>query len=211
MSSSSAEPTTGNQITYADYFRRTPTKDGWFGKYGGIFVPPELASVMEEVRLAYETISRSHEFISELRRIRKHFQGRPTPVYHAARLSRHLGRSQIYLKREDLNHTGAHKINHCMAEGLLAKFMGKKKIIAETGAGQHGVALATAAAYFGLECDIYMGEVDVAKQAPNVARMKILGTRVIPVTFGQRTLKEAVDACLMAYMQDSVNQIYCIG
>ena len=211
MSSSSAEPTTGNQITYADYFRRTPTKDGWFGKYGGIFVPPELASVMEEVRLAYETISRSHEFISELRRIRKHFQGRPTPVYHAARLSRHLGRSQIYLKREDLNHTGAHKINHCMAEGLLAKFMGKKKIIAETGAGQHGVALATAAAYFGLECDIYMGEVDVAKQAPNVARMKILGTRVIPVTFGQRTLKEAVDACLMAYLQDSVNQIYCIG
>ncbi|TXG78566.1 MAG: tryptophan synthase subunit beta [Rhodocyclaceae bacterium] len=211
MSSSSAAPTAGNQITYADYFRRTPTKDGWFGKYGGIFVPPELASVMEEVRLAYETISRSHEFISELRRIRKHFQGRPTPVYHAARLSRHLGRSQIYLKREDLNHTGAHKINHCMAEGLLAKFMGKKKIIAETGAGQHGVALATAAAYFGLECDIYMGEVDVAKQAPNVARMKILGTRVIPVTFGQRTLKEAVDACLMAYMQDSVNQIYCIG
>ena len=115
------------------------------------------------------------------------------------------------LKREDLNHTGAHKINHCMGEGLLAKHMGKKKIIAETGAGQHGVALATAAAYFGLECDIYMGEVDIAKQAPNVARMKILGTRVIPVTRGQRTLKEAVDACLEAYMEDSVNQIYCIG
>ncbi|MBK7664825.1 MAG: tryptophan synthase subunit beta [Sterolibacteriaceae bacterium] len=200
-----------SNAAYADYFRRTPTREGYFGKYGGALIPPALESAMHEVRLAYETISRSHEFISELRRIRRHFQGRPTPVYHAARLSRHLGGSQIYFKREDLNHTGAHKINHCMGEGLLAKHMGKKKIIAETGAGQHGVALATAAAYFGLECDIYMGEVDIAKQAPNVARMKILGTRVIPVTRGQRTLKEAVDACLEAYREDSANQIYCIG
>ena len=206
----SSSPLQSN-TAYADYFRRTPTREGYFGKYGGAFIPPALESAMHEVRLAYETISRSHEFISELRRIRRHFQGRPTPVYHAARLSRHLGGSQIYFKREDLNHTGAHKINHCMGEGLLAKHMGKKKIIAETGAGQHGVALATAAAYFGLECDIYMGEVDIAKQAPNVARMKILGTRVIPVTRGQRTLKEAVDACLEAYMEDSANQIYCIG
>lgn len=195
----------------ADYLRNTPDAAGFFGKHGGVFVPPALEGVMREVSQAYETISRSAEFVGELRGIRKHFQGRPTPVYHAARLSKKLGASQIYLKREDLNHTGAHKINHCMAEGLLARFMGKRKIIAETGAGQHGVALATAAAYFGLECDIYMGEVDIAKQAPNVARMQILGTRVIPVKHGLRTLKEAVDACLEAYMQDPVNQLYCIG
>ena len=118
---------------------------------------------------------------------------------------------QIYLKREDLNHTGAHKLNHCMGEGLLAKFMGKKKLIAETGAGQHGVALATAAAYFGLECDIYMGEVDIAKQAPNVTRMKILGARVIPVSFGLKTLKEAVDAAFEAYSREYRDAIYCIG
>ena len=192
-------------------FRASPNSAGFFGNYGGIFVPPELEGPLAEVRQAYEVVSRSHDFIEELRRIRRHFQGRPTPVYHAARLSKKLGRTQIYLKREDLNHTGAHKLNHCMGEGLLARFMGKKKLIAETGAGQHGVALATAAAYFGLECDIYMGEVDIAKQAPNVSRMKILGARVIPASHGLRTLKEAVDAALIAYMQDPVNQIYCIG
>ena len=125
------------------------------------------------------------------------------PTYHAARLSKKLGKTQIYLKREDLNHTGAHKLNHCMGEGLLARYMGKKKLIAETGAGQHGVALATAAAYFGLECDIYMGEVDIAKQAPNVARMQILGARVIPATHGLKTLKEAVDSALVAYVRGS--------
>ena len=122
-----------------------------------------------------------------------------------------LGKVQIYLKREDLNHTGAHKLNHCMGEGLLAKYMGKKKIIAETGAGQHGVALATAAAYFGLECDIYMGEVDIAKQHPNVIRMKMLGARVIPVTHGLKTLKEAVDAAFDAYLKEYKDAIYCIG
>jgi tryptophan synthase beta chain len=159
-----------------------------------VFVPPELEAPLAEVRKAYEVVSRSHDFIEELRRIRKHFQGRPTPTYHAARLSKKLGKTQIYLKREDLNHTGAHKLNHCMGEGLLARYMGKKKLIAETGAGMHGVALATAAAYFGLECDIYMGEVDIAKQAPNVSRMQILGARVIPATHGLKTLKEAVDA-----------------
>ena len=189
----------------------TPDASGFFGKYGGSFVPPPLEAPLAEVRRAYEVVSRSHDFIEELRRIRKHFQGRPTPVYHAARLSRKLGHTQIYLKREDLNHTGAHKLNHCMGEGLLARFMGKKKLIAETGAGQHGVALATAAAYFGLECDIYMGEVDIAKQAPNVARMQILGARVIPATHGLKTLKEAVDAALVAYVQDPINQLYCIG
>jgi tryptophan synthase beta chain len=146
-----------------------------------------------------------------LRSIRKTFQGRPTPVYHARTLSLKNGGAHIYLKREDLNHTGAHKINHCMGEGLLAKFMGKKKLIAETGAGQHGVALATAAAYFGLECEIHMGDVDIAKQAPNVTRMKLLGAKVVPVSFGLRTLKEAVDSAFMAYLADYENSIYCIG
>ena len=200
----------GNAITPLS-LSLTPDATGFFGKYGGSFVPPPLEAPLAEVRRAYEVVSRSHDFIEELRRIRKHFQGRPTPVYHAARLSKKLGHTQIYLKREDLNHTGAHKLNHCMGEGLLARFMGKKKLIAETGAGQHGVALATAAAYFGLECDIYMGEVDIAKQAPNVARMQILGARVIPATHGLKTLKEAVDAALVAYVQDPINQLYCIG
>ena len=144
-------------------------------------------------------------------RIRREFQGRPTPVYHCETLSRKLGNCQIYLKREDLNHTGAHKLNHCMGEGLLAKFMGKKRIIAETGAGQHGVALATAAAFFGLECTIYMGEVDIAKQAPNVARMKVLGANVVPVSTGLKTLKEAVDAAFEDYLQNYKDTIYCIG
>ena len=132
-------------------------------------------------------------------------------MYHCERLSRKIGGSQIYLKREDLNHTGAHKLNHCMGEGLLAKFMGKKRLIAETGAGQHGVALATAAAYFGLECEIHMGEVDIAKQAPNVTRMRILGAKVVPVTHGLKTLKEAVDSAFDSYLRNYRDSIYCIG
>jgi tryptophan synthase beta chain len=200
-----------NAPDYSNYFNLQPNADGRFGKYGGAYLPPQLDSIMAEIRDAYNTISRSARFIAELRSIRKHYQGRPTPVYHAERISKKLGSAQIYLKREDLNHTGAHKLNHCMGEGLLATYLGKKKLIAETGAGQHGVALATAAAYFGLECDIHMGEVDIAKQAPNVARMKLLGAKVIPVTFGLRTLKEAVDSCFGAYMQDPVTQLYCIG
>ena len=177
-----------------------PDESGYFGAYGGQFLPPQLEAPFAEITKAYHEIENDAAFIEELRRIRKHFQGRPTPAYHAARLSQKLGGTQIYLKREDLNHTGAHKLNHCMGEGLLARYMGKKKLIAETGAGQHGVALATAAAYFGLECDIYMGEVDIAKQAPNVARMQILGRPVIPVTHGLKTLKEAVDSAFVAYM-----------
>ena len=161
---------------------------------------------------AYFTICKSRKFISDLRRIRKEFQGRPTPVSHLERLSDALGgKVQLYAKREDLNHSGAHKLNHCMGEALLAKYMGKKKVIAETGAGQHGVALATAAAYFGLQCDIYMGAVDIKKQAPNVARMKILGANVIEVTEGLQTLKEAVDAAFNAYMNEYKDAIYCIG
>ena len=200
-----------NHTKFNKHLKDLPGKDGYFGEYGGVFLPPELIPIFEEINAAYQEISRSSFFISELRRIRKEFQGRPTPVYHCDRLSRLLGKSHIYLKREDLNHTGAHKINHCMGEGLLAKFMGKKKLIAETGAGQHGVALATAAAYFGLECDIYMGEVDIKKQHPNVVRMKMLGANVIAATHGLKTLKEAVDAAFEGYLKEYKNAIYCIG
>lgn len=196
---------------FDNYLKEYPDENGRFGQYGGQYLPEKLIPAFKEINDAYETICHSSQFINELRRIRKEFQGRPTPVYHCERLSKMLGKCQIYLKREDLNHTGAHKLNHCMGEGLLAKFMGKKKLIAETGAGQHGVALATAAAYFGMECDIYMGEVDIAKQAPNVTRMKMLGARVIPVTHGLKTLKEAVDAAFEAYLNEYQDAIYCIG
>ena len=193
------------------YLRNFPDAQGRFGEYGGVYLPDELVPAFEEITEAYQTIAHSAQFINELRRIRKQFQGRPTPVYHCERLSRHLGTSQIYLKREDLNHTGAHKLNHCMGEGLLAKYMGKKRIIAETGAGQHGVALATAAAFFGLECEIHMGAVDIAKQAPNVTRMKILGAKVVPVTHGLQSLKEAVDSAFDSYLNSYQDSIYCIG
>ncbi len=192
-----------NNVDFDTYFNNYPDKDGYFGKYGGCFIEDKLKNAMAEITEAYYSICQSRKFIAVLRRIRKEFQGRPTPVSHLERLSDALGgKVQLYAKREDLNHSGAHKLNHCMGEALLAKYMGKKKIIAETGAGQHGVALATAAAYFGLECDIYMGSVDIKKQAPNVARMKILGANVIEVTHGLATLKEAVDAAFDAYSKE---------
>ncbi len=200
-----------NGVDFDTYFKHYPDKNGFFGKYGGSFVNPELQKAMDEITEAYFTICKSRKFIAELRRIRKEFQGRPTPISHLERLSNSLGNVQLYAKREDLNHSGAHQLNHCMGEALLAKYMGKKRVIAETGAGQHGVALATAAAYFGLQCDIYMGAVDIKKQAPNVARMKILGANVIEVTEGLQTLKEAVDAAFDAYAKDYKDSIYCIG
>ena len=200
-----------NNVNFDNYFKNYPDKNGFFGKYGGCYVKPELKQAMKEITEAYFNICKSSKFISELRKIRREFQGRPTPITYLERLSNSLGNVQLYLKREDLNHTGAHKLNHCMGEALLAKYMGKKKIIAETGAGQHGVALATAAAYFGLECDIYMGAVDIKKQAPNVARMKILGANVIEVKEGLQTLKEAVDAAFNAYSNEYKDCIYCIG
>lgn len=200
-----------NGIDFDTYFKNYPDKDGYYGRYGGCYIPDELKKAMEEITEAYYTVCKSRKFIDELRRIRKEFQGRPTPISHLERLSASLGNVQLYAKREDLNHTGAHKLNHCMGEALLAKYMGKKKVIAETGAGQHGVAMATAAAYFGLECDIYMGAVDIKKQAPNVARMKILGANVIEVTHGLQALKEAVDAAFEAYSKEYKNAIYCIG
>jgi tryptophan synthase beta chain len=193
-----------------NYFKTYPNKDGYFQDYGGAFIPPVLEDEMKKINDAYHSISKSHNFISELRSIRKHYQGRPTPVYFCNRLSDKYG-GRIYLKREDLNHSGAHKLNHCMGEALLAKHLGKKKLIAETGAGQHGVALATAAAYFGLECEIHMGEVDIAKEHPNVMRMKILGANVVPVSHGLKTLKEAVDSAFTKYLEDPINSIYCIG
>ena len=200
-----------NGIDFDTYFKNYPDENGYFGKYGGAYLDEGLKKAMDEVTEAYFTICKSSKFVSDLRRIRKEFQGRPTPISHLERLSKSLGNVQIYCKREDLNHTGAHKLNHCMGEGLLAKYMGKKKLIAETGAGQHGVALATAAAYYGLECEIHMGSVDIAKQAPNVARMKILGAKIVEVKHGLKTLKEAVDSAFEAYAKDYKNSIYCIG
>ena len=200
-----------NDVNFETYFKNYPDSKGYFGRYGGAYISPELKNAMEEITNAYYNICTSSNFINELRRIRKEFQGRPTPISYLERLSNSMGNVQIYVKREDLNHTGAHKLNHCMGEALLAKYMGKKKVIAETGAGQHGVALATAAAYFGLECDIYMGAVDIKKQAPNVARMKILGANVIEVTHGLATLKEAVDAAFEAYSKQYKDCIYCMG
>ncbi len=193
------------------YLQEFPNKEGYFGKFGGNFLSENLVKEFSKIEKAYRTIGESHDFIQKLRDIRKHFQGRPTPVYYAKRLTEYVGGGRIYLKREDLNHTGAHKLNHCMGEALLASYLGKKKIIAETGAGQHGVALATAAAYFGLECEIHMGEVDIAKEALNVTRMKVLGAKVVSVDFGQKTLKEAVDSAFASYEQDPENSFYAIG
>ncbi len=188
-----------------------PDAEGRFGEYGGSFVPEALRSALADITLAYERVRRDESFQKELASLYSHFVGRPTPVFHAQNLTRHVGGAQIFLKREDLAHTGAHKINHCLGEALLAKWMGKKRLIAETGAGQHGVALATAAALVGLECHVYMGEVDIAKEAPNVTRMRVLGARVVPVKSGQRTLKEAVDEAFVAYLADPVTQLYAIG
>ena len=200
-----------NGVDFETYFKHYPDENGYFGPYGGAYISDELKAAMQEISTAYFTIAQSRQFIAELRRIRKEFQGRPTPVSHLERLSNKLGNVQLYVKREDLNHTGAHKLNHCMGEVLLAKYMGKRKVIAESGAGQHGVAMATAAAYFGMECDIYMGSEDIKKQAPNVARMRILGANVVEVTEGQATLKEAVDAAFAAYAREYKDCIYCIG
>ncbi|OCL84295.1 Tryptophan synthase beta chain [Arcobacter porcinus] len=195
------------QKPYLDSF---PDVNGYFGKFGGSFIPAELEKPFSQINEAYNKLSKDFNFINELKNIRKYYQGRPTPIYYAKNISNKVG-GNIYLKREDLNHTGAHKLNHCMAEALLAKHLGKKKLIAETGAGQHGVALATAAAYFGLECEIHMGEVDIKKEYPNVVKMKILGAKIVAVTKGLKTLKEAVDSAFEAYLKDTENSMFAIG
>lgn len=192
-------------------FAAMPDANGFFGEYGGQIIPPELKEVMDEIDHAYEEIRHTKEFQDELASLFADYVGRPSPVYHAKRLSDKLGGAQIFLKREDLNHTGAHKINHCLGEALLAKFMGKTKVIAETGAGQHGVALATACALVGIPCEIHMGQVDIEKEHPNVTKMKILGCKLVPVTRGTATLKDAVDSAFEEYLKDPVNYIYAIG
>ncbi|WP_027857651.1 tryptophan synthase subunit beta [Marinobacterium jannaschii] len=192
-------------------FAPMPTAEGYFGEYGGQIIPPELKAIMDDIDRAYEEIRQQPEFQQELDSLFHDYVGRPSPVYHARRLSDKLGGAQIYLKREDLNHTGAHKINHCLGEALLAKFMGKTKVIAETGAGQHGVALATACALVGIPCEIHMGQVDIEKEHPNVTKMKILGCKLVPVTRGTATLKDAVDSAFEEYLKDPQNYIYAIG
>ena len=196
---------------FKNYRKIFPNTEGYFGRYGGNYLPPKLKKAVEEVYEGYLTIAKSAKFIAELREIRKNYQGRPTPVYHCQNLSNYFGKVQIYLKREDLNHGGAHKLNNAMGQALLAKYLGKKKLIAETGAGSHGSAVAMAAAYFGLKCDIYMGEVDMEKQAPNVNRIKVLGANVIPVSEGTKTLKEAVDAAFNAWATEYKDAFYCLG
>lgn len=198
-------------VDFVTYKKKYPDIDGYFGEYGGSYVDKELKKAFADVYNGYLTICKSVKFINELRQIRRDFQGRPTPIYHCERLSNYLGKVQIYLKREDLNHTGSHKLNHCMGEALLAKHLGKKKLIAETGAGSHGVAVATAAAYFGLECEIHMGAADIEKQLPNVKRMEVLGAKVVPVHEGTKTLKEAVDSAFKSYASQYKTAFYCMG
>ncbi|EKU11062.1 tryptophan synthase subunit beta [Campylobacter showae] len=182
----------------------------YFGKFGGQFVPETVMFALDELEAAYESIAKTAEFKAELDDLLKNYVGRPSPLYHAKRLSEHYGH-EIYLKREDLNHTGAHKINNALAQALLAKKMGKKKVLAETGAGQHGVATATAAALLGLECDVYMGATDVERQQLNAFRMQLLGARVVSVEDGLKTLKEATTAAIQAWVNEIESAFYVIG
>jgi tryptophan synthase beta chain len=186
-------------------------KKGWFGDFGGKYIPEVLVPVIEELERAYYTIGKSKEFRKELWYLLKNYAGRPTPLYFAKNLSEYLGGAKIYLKREDLLHTGAHKINNSLGQVLLAKKMGKKRIIAETGAGQHGVATATACALLGLECVVYMGKLDVERQKPNVFRMNILGAKVVPVEKGSCTLKDAINEAMRDWIENVETTLYVIG
>lgn len=188
-----------------------PDASGHFGPYGGVFVAETLIPAIEELRQAYETCRNDPEFMAEFRYELKHYVGRPSPIYHAKRWSELLGGAQIYLKREDLNHTGAHKVNNCIGQALLARKMGKPRVIAETGAGQHGVATATVAARYGMECVVYMGAEDVRRQAANVYRMKLLGATVVPVESGSRTLKDALNEAMRDWVTNVHNTFYIIG
>ena len=188
-----------------------PDAAGHFGPYGGIFVAETLIPALEELRQAYDECRGDPAFVAEFERELKHYVGRPSPVYHAARLSESLGGAQIYLKREDLNHTGAHKINNCIGQALLARRMGKPRVIAETGAGQHGVASATVAARYGMECVVYMGAEDIQRQAANVYRMKLLGATVVPVESGSRTLKDALNEAMRDWVTNVADTFYIIG
>ena len=188
-----------------------PDAKGHFGPYGGVFVAETLMQAIEELRLEYERFRNDPEFLAEFHYELKHFVGRPTPVYHARRWSEMLGGAQIWFKREDLNHTGAHKINNSLGQALLARRMGKRRIIAETGAGQHGVATATVCARYGMECVVYMGSEDVKRQSPNVFRMKLLGATVVPVESGSKTLKDALNEAMRDWVTNVENTFYIIG
>ena len=188
-----------------------PDARGHFGIYGGSFVAETLSHALDELRQAYDRYRDDAEFLAEFRRELKHFVGRPSPVYHAARMSREMGGAQIFLKREDLNHTGAHKINNVIGQALLARRMGKPRVIAETGAGQHGVATATICARYGLECVVYMGAEDVKRQSPNVYRMHLLGAKVVPVESGSKTLKDALNEAMRDWVTNVDNTFYIIG
>jgi len=188
-----------------------PDEKGHFEQYGGVFIAETLMTAVIELKLAYEKYKDDADFEAEFENDLKHYVGRKSPLYHAKNLSKQLGGAQIYLKREDLNHTGAHKINNTIGQALLASRMGKTRIIAETGAGQHGVASATVAARLGLECVVYMGEVDVARQAQNVYRMKLLGASVVPVTAGSRTLKDALNEAMRDWVTNIDDTFYIIG
>jgi tryptophan synthase beta chain len=188
-----------------------PDERGHFGPYGGSFVAETLVHALDELKACYDEAKRDPAFDAEFRSELAHYVGRPSPIYHAARLSRELGGAQIYLKREDLNHTGAHKINNTIGQAMLARRMGKPRVIAETGAGQHGVATATICARYGLECVVYMGSEDVKRQAPNVYRMKLLGASVVPVESGSKTLKDALNEALRDWVTNVENTFYIIG
>ena len=186
-------------------------KKGYFGKYGGSFVSPKIQKELEKLEKEYIKLKKDKNFKKELKYLQKYYQGRPTPLYYCKRLTENFGGAKIYLKREDLNHTGAHKINHCIGEALLAKHLGKNKIIAETGAGQHGLAIATVCALMDLQCEVHMGRVDIEKQKINVEKMKLLGAKIISVDSGNGTLKDAVGSALKAYEEQCEDAIYCIG
>ena len=192
-------------------YKNTPDNKGYFGSYGGQIIPPELKSLFDQIAQEYEKAKKDPQFIKEYKNLLKNYVGRPSPLYLAKNLSQKLGGAKIYLKREDLNHSGAHKINHTLGEALLAKRMGKKKLLAETGAGQHGVALATAATLVGLKCEIHMGAIDVKKQQPNVSRLRLLGAKVVSVNSGGRCLKDAVDSAFNAFLKDPKNIFFGIG
>jgi len=188
-----------------------PDAKGHFGPYGGRLVPEALMAVIEEVTAAYEKARSDQTFLDELDRLQRHYSGRPSPLYEAERLTEHVGGARIFLKREDLNHTGSHKINNVLGQAMLARQMGKTRVIAETGAGQHGVATATACALLGLDCVIYMGAVDTARQALNVARMRLLGARVVSVESGSKTLKDAINETFRDWVAHADNTFYCFG
>jgi len=195
----------------ADVPYQLPDAQGHFGPYGGVFVAETLIPALEELKAAYAACQQDPEFVAEFEYELKHYVGRPSPIYHARRLTEAFGGAQIYLKREDLNHTGAHKVNNCIGQALVARRMGKPRVIAETGAGQHGVATATVAARYGLECVVYMGAEDVKRQAANVYRMKLLGAAVVPVSSGSKTLKDALNEAMRDWVTNIHNTFYIIG